>query len=98
MKLETIKKRLKGFGSIENMYSPRYNGGKVANQFQIIFDNGSIFQSYDTIIAVRLKDKIYLTDSWDYSKTTGVYRNQFLRENIQETRIKIKSGEYKILK
>jgi len=31
---------------------------------------------------------------WDYSKTTGKYRNQFLGENKKETEKKIASGEY----
>lgn len=57
------------------------------------------FQSYDTIIAqidqatgeVTLDEK-----NWDYSATTGKYRNQFLGEGIAETRKKIASGEYKL--
>ena len=107
MKLNTLKKRLKGFAKIENMESPSYNGGTVANQFIIKFDNGCVFQSYDSIIAVEIeekvrgeqgyKKKVYLTKDWDYSKTTGKYRNQFLGENIAETREKIKNKEYQIL-
>ena len=31
---------------------------------------------------------------WDYSTTTGKYRNQFLGETKRETERKIKSGEY----
>jgi|TARA_R100001163_G_C5040214_1_gene178522 hypothetical protein len=78
---------------VENMYSP--NGNKVANQF-IITDNGDeYFQSYKSIIAKRSKGKIYLDDYyWDYSTTTGKYRNQFLGEGIADTRKKIASGEY----
>ena len=78
---------------VENMYSP--NGNKVANQF-IITDNGDeYFQSYRSIIAKRSKGKIYLDDYyWDYSRTTGKYRNEFLGEGIAETRKKIASGEY----
>ena len=33
---------------------------------------------------------------WDYSRTTGKYRNEFLREYIADTRKKIESGEYKL--
>ena len=78
---------------VENMTSP--NGNKVANQF-IISDNGDeYFQSYRSIIAKRSKGKIYLDDYyWDYSTTTGKYRNQFLGEGIADTRKKIASGEY----
>lgn len=78
---------------VENMRSSR--GNKVPNQF-IITDNGDeYFQSYRSIIAKRSKGKIYLDDVfWDYSRTTGKYRNEFLGEGIAETRKKIKSGEY----
>ena len=41
--------------------------------------------------------RVYLDESdWDYSVTTGKYRNQFLGEGIAETRKKIASGEYKL--
>jgi hypothetical protein len=31
---------------------------------------------------------------WNYSNTTGKYRNIFLGETIKDTKAKIKSGEY----
>ena len=34
------------------------------------------------------------TNYWDYSTTTGKYRNMFLGETRKETEKKIKSGEY----
>ena len=47
------------------------------------------------MIAKRSKGKIYLDEYyWDYSVTTGKYRNEFLGEGIAETRKKIASGEY----
>ena len=78
---------------VENMTSAR--GNTVPNQF-IITDNGDeYFQSYKSIIAKKSKGKIYLDDYyWDYSVTTGKYRNEFLGEGIAETRKKIASGEY----
>ena len=75
------------------------NGNKVANQFIIDNKNKEIFQSYNSIIAVRNKktDKITLDSYyWDYSVTTGKYRNQFLGEGIAETRRKIKEKIYKL--
>lgn len=96
MKLSTAKKRLKGFANITNMCSPR-SGNEVANQFDVEFDNGSLFKSYNSIIVIKLGQKVYLGNNWDYSKTTGIYRNQFLGEGIEETREKIKTGEYKML-
>tara|TARA_R100001510_G_C7595542_1_gene163793 strand:+ start:652 stop:915 length:264 start_codon:yes stop_codon:yes gene_type:complete len=78
---------------VENMTSAR--GNKVANQF-IINDKGEeYFQSYRSIIAKKSQGKIYLDEYyWDYSTTTGKYRNQFLNEGIADTRKKIQSGEY----
>ena len=86
----------------ENMTST--NGNKVANQFIITDDNGNtFFQSYSSVIVkipmfgttatqtIEL-DKKY----WNYSNTTGKYRNIFLNETIKDTRKKIKSGEYKL--
>ena len=89
---------------VENMISVK--GNKVANQF-IITDKQydekeggwittETFQSYDSTIAVIFSSGVVLLDenTWDYSVTTGKYRNEFLGEDIAETRAKIKSGEY----
>jgi hypothetical protein len=35
-------------------------------------------------------------NTWDYSRTTGKYRNIFLNESKKDTEAKIKSGEYKL--
>lgn len=93
---------------IKNFDSPR-SGRPVANQF-IIEEIGGIlgnfikretFQSYNSIIAIRTiwrdGQVIELDETyWDYSRTTGKYRNEFLGENTAETRKKIKKGEYKL--
>lgn len=74
----------------------------VKNQFIITVHTKKgckeIFQSYNTVIAVIDENgQVWLDrSSWDYSTTTGKYRNQFLGENTVETRKKIKSGEYKL--
>ena len=80
---------------VEQMNSPK-SGYPVDNQFLIIDDEGITFQSYGSLIARKTHDGQVLLDEvyWDYSRTTGKYRNQFLREGIAETRKKIKSGEY----
>ena len=70
----------------------------VANQFILYTPDGNYFQSYQSVIAFRANDgKITLDEYyWDYSPTTGKYRNQFLGEGIADTRAKIESGEYKL--
>lgn len=80
---------------VENMTSPK--GNKVANQFIISDDLGNtFFQSYKSIIAKICADgKVYLDEArWDYSVTTAKYRREFLNEGVEDTRAKIKSGEY----
>lgn len=82
---------------VMNMLSNR-SGRSIANQFHIIDDEGNeFFQSYGSII-VKIDKKAGKTildkHLWDYSVTTGKYRNQFLMENTEETKKKIKSGEY----
>ena len=90
---------------VENITSN--NGNKIANQF-IVTDKHEMgnkieyFQSYNSMIAKKIYndlgcdvvetflDKKY----WNYSNTTGKYRNIFLNETIKDTRAKIKNGTY----
>jgi hypothetical protein len=87
-----------------NDYAPRkikvriFAEGK--NQFIISTPEGIYFQSYNSIIAFKPADygKIKLDGFyWDYSITTGKYRNLFLNENKKETLRKIKSGNYELV-
>jgi hypothetical protein len=88
----TMKQELGNFQSVEQMDG---RNGPVKNQFIIQTDKGLVFQSYQTIIAAKIQGKVYLDQSsWDYSVTTGKYRNLFLRETKAETERKIKNGEY----
>lgn len=62
---------------VRNMFSSR--GNKVANQFIIEGDGIAIFQSYESTIAKvdYNKREIEIYKDWDYSPTTGKYRNAF---------------------
>ena len=82
---------------VENMTGR--TGRAVANQFLIYTDDGVYFQSYRTIIAYKpYGGKVQLDENaWDYSVTTGKYRNQFLRETKAETEWKIKNGVYELV-
>jgi len=72
-------------------------GNLVKNQFIIQTKDGLYFQSYNSMIAAKINGKVYLDKVyWDYSVTTGKYRNIFLRECKKDTKRKIKSGEYKL--
>lgn len=88
-------------------------GRPVANQFivkdvkisyksrtgeKIITPTGAMFQSYESNIAFRCSGGVFLDERyWDYSRTTGKYRNIFLNETKKETEKKIASGEYKLV-
>jgi len=60
---------------------------------------GTMFQSYDSNIAFKGHDgNVFLDErKWDYSTTTGKYRNQFLGETKKETEKKIKAGIYQLV-
>lgn len=81
---------------VENMTTN--SGAKAANQFLITTKEYICFQSYDSTIARIYNNGDTILDSyyWDYSVTTGRYRNQFLNEGIKDTRVKIKTGEYQL--
>ena len=95
-KKEEIQKILNNLSKVENMKSP--NGNDTPNPFIIRGrDDGfdfALFQSYDSPIVLDMNNKIYIFKDWDYSTTTGKYRNQFLNETKRETLAKLKSGEY----
>lgn len=72
-------------------------GNTIANQFEIISPDGKYFQSYKSMIVFIPNGggKIQLDRTyWDYSKTTGKYRNIFLGEDKKATERKIAAGEY----
>ena len=74
------------------------------------FISRKTFQSYKSTIAIvtvwpqealtkpDMKRVEVVLDEyyWDYSRTTGKYRNLFLGETKKETEAKIASGEYKL--
>ena len=79
---------------VENMRNSR--GNTVPNQFIIQTNEGQYFQSYNSMIAFKpLSGKIQIdSEKWNYSTTTGKYRNQFLGETKKETEKKIADGTY----
>ncbi len=78
---------------VSNLTSPR-SGRQVPNQYDLVCENGIAFQSYGTLIAVRLNGKLYLTDYHDYSKTTSKYAKEWTGYNLSERRAGLKSGRF----
>ena len=81
---------------VHAMQSPS-TGRPVVNQYCIETPKGLVFQSYNTVIAIKTKDTVLLDGRyWDYSRITSKYRNAFLDCSTAETRARIASGEYKL--
>lgn len=82
---------------VSNMVSNK-TGHAIPNQHIIEGIHGNynyeLFQSYASPIALKYLGITAIFENWDYSKTTGKYRNQFLNDTKAETQKKIDSGEY----
>ena len=84
--------RLKGTPKVTQL-----NG--IANQLLIHYSNATVFQSYNSIIAIQYKDngKVILGKDYNYSKTTSKYLNLFLGLSSSiEVKKNIESGLYTI--
>lgn len=95
---KTIKKslllrQLGAVKTIRNLVSPR-SYRPVANQFDAVHTNGISFQSYETLIAVRMNGYLYLTDYHDYSKTTSKYCTEWTGYTTKERRAGLESGKF----
>ena len=95
---KTIKKsllmhQLGAVIKVRNLSSPR-SWRPVANQYDLIHENGIAFQSYDSLIAVRMNGYLYLTDYHDYSNTTSKYATEWTGYTTKERREGLKSGRF----
>ena len=70
------------------------NGKAIPNQFDISGNDFRLFQSYKSPIALIYNGVTYIFKDYNYSKTTGKYRNQFLNSTLKEINQKLKDGVY----
>ena len=96
--MKTIKRsllmsQLGGVQNVRNLASPR-SWRPVANQYDLVMEKGVAFQSYDSLIAVRMGGYLYLTDYHDYSNTTSKYATQWTGYTTKERREGLKSGKF----
>jgi hypothetical protein len=95
-KSSAIRKKLGRFIKVSPIYSTR-SGESVRNQYEIKFEHGTIFQSYDSLIGIRTGGKLYLTDYHDCSTTTSKYCCEWCGYNGKERREGLKSGKFFLL-
>ena len=88
-----LLRQLGAIRKVQCLQSPR-SGRDVPNQFDLIHENGIAFQSYDSLIAVRMNGYLYLTDSHDFSKTTSKYATEWTGWNTKERRAGLESGKF----
>lgn len=87
----SLKSMLGNFIGVENL--PSRNGcGKAPNQFFVKYENGNIFQSYDSVIGAKINGTLYLNNLHDYSKTTSGYCTRWTGLTAQERRKGLKDG------
>ena len=95
--------KITSFIGVENMTSR--SGNIVPNQVILSDMTGKTFVSYGSKIVYKSKDRaddglpleIVMDDRyWDYSRTTGKYRNEFMNMGVQQVRDHIKTGRIKI--
>lgn len=59
------------------------NGNAARNQFVITSGDATFFQSYDSVVAMIRRGKLYVTPLWDYSNTTRkhfyIFVNDYFR-------------------
>ena len=84
------------FQGVSNLSSPR-SWEPVPNQYSIQYENGRVFQSYESLIAVRLNGHLYLTDSHDYSKTTSKYCTEWTGFDTKTRREGLKDGSFTLI-
>lgn len=70
----------------------------LANNQTVVYTNeGKFFFSYDTLIAARDMDNLYLTSCWDSSATTLKYLKMAFNLNMTKSQIQkaLDNGEFK---
>ena len=95
---QTIKKsellrQLGAIIAISNLCSPN-SWRAVPNQYELKCVNGYAFQSYESLVAVKMGGRLYLGEDHDYSKTTNKYMKAWMGRTAQERREGIESGKF----
>ena len=66
-----VMRKLGNFVTVRNARSTNCNN--VPNQFILTFENGEVFQSYESLIGAKIGRQLYLTADHEYSNTTSRY-------------------------
>ena len=95
-KTSEIKAKLGNFVKVRPIESPR-SGEAVRNQYELVFEKGTAFQSYNTLIGIRIGGKLYLTNDHSCSTTTSKWCGEWCGYNGKERREGLKNGKFILL-
>ena len=80
------------------------NGNPASNQFVITANGATYFQSYNSVVAKIQNGNVYVSNYWDYSKTTMKHLYIFLNDygyghlcSAKDMRKAIKEGEVTLI-
>ena len=91
-KAKALKSKLGRFIKVCPIISER-SGEPVRNQYELQFEKGYAFQSYDSLIGIFVGHKYYFTDMHDCSTTTSKYCGVWCGMNGKERRAALQSGK-----
>lgn len=91
-KAKALKSKLGRFIKVRPINSER-SGEPVRNQYELQFEKGYAFQSYDSLIGIFVGNKYYFTDMHDCSTTTSKYCGVWCGMNGKERRAALQSGK-----
>ena len=67
------------------------------NQVVLVYENGEIFSSYETIIGYKVGYNYYLTADYKYSTTTSKWCNKWLGVDSKTRDKAIKNGVFQMV-
>lgn len=95
---KTDYEKFKSFGIYPSVMCTA-SGSSSPDQKIVNTKYGKLFRSYNTNICFKTYDKVYLSENWEYSRTTMKYLNRFLNgTSAKEIRANILSGKYILVK
>ena len=68
------------------------------NQYEVVFEKGFLFQSYQTIMAIKTWYGTYVRENWKISKTTSKYLYKFFDLDRKEFLQKLKENKIQYFK
>ena len=91
-----LKNQLGSFVMAKPITSNR-SGNAVCNQYNLVYENGRIMQSYNSLIGIYIDGKYYFSKKHDYSKTTSTHCSTWCGYGINERRKGLNNGRFGLL-